>query len=72
MRRQSRTPARVRGFSLIEIMIVIVLIGGIMALVTNKVMNSQAQANVKLVAVQMTTLTGKIDQFRSEDRKSVV
>lgn len=69
MRRNARIPSRSLGFSLIEIMIVIVLIGGIMALVTNRVMNSQAQANVKLVSVQMTTLTGKIDQFRSDTGK---
>lgn len=64
-----KSPRRVGGFSLVEIMIVIVLIGGILALVTNRVMNSQSQANVRLAGVQLTTLAGKIDQFRADTGK---
>ena len=67
MRRHPNRPAR--GFSLIEIMIVIVLIGGILALVTSRIMNSQERANVKLVDVQLTTLAGKVDQFRADTGK---
>lgn len=69
MHRIPQSPRRVGGFSLVEIMIVIVLIGGILALVTNRVMNSQAQANVRLAGVQLTTLAGKIDQFRADTGK---
>jgi general secretion pathway protein G len=57
------------GFSLVEIMIVIVLIGGIVAIVANKVMNSQERGKVRLTEVQLTTLAGKIDQFRSDTGK---
>jgi general secretion pathway protein G len=66
MRRNPRLPARARGFSLIEIMIVIVLIGGILALVANRVMGSQERANAKLATMQLETLAGKIDQFRAD------
>lgn len=69
MHRNHKSPRHVGGFSLVEIMIVIVLIGGILALVTNRVMNSQAQANVRLTGVQLTTLAGKIDQFRADTGK---
>ena len=69
MPRKPRPPHRAAGFSLVEIMIVIVLIGGILALVTNRVMNSQAQANVRLTGVQLTTLAGKIDQYRADTGK---
>ncbi len=69
MPRIPHSPRRVGGFSLVEIMIVIVLIGGILALITNRVMNSQAQANVRLAGVQLTTLAGKIDQFRADTGK---
>jgi general secretion pathway protein G len=69
MHRTPHSPRRVGGFSLVEIMIVIVLIGGILALVTNRVMNSQSQANVRLAGVQLTTLAGKVDQFRADTGK---
>jgi general secretion pathway protein G len=69
MQRTRKSPRKVGGFSLVEIMIVIVLIGGILALVTNRVMNSQSQANVRLAGVQLTTLAGKIDQFRADTGK---
>lgn len=69
MRAIPKAPRGQAGFSLIEIMIVIVLIGGILALVAGKVMNSQKQANVKLAQVQLDTLAGKIDQFRSDTGK---
>ena len=66
MRRSPRSPARTRGFTLVEIMIVIVVIGAILALVTNRIMNSQERANVKLADMQLTTLAGKVDQFRAD------
>ena len=66
MQTTPRFPTRAAGFSLIEIMIVIVLIGGILALVASKVMGSKDQANFKLADMQLTTLAGKIDQFRSD------
>ena len=66
MQTRNQIPARAAGFSLIEIMIVIVLIGGILALVASKVMGSKDQANFKLADMQLTTLAGKIDQFRSD------
>lgn len=69
MRKYPNIPRRQLGFSLIEIMIVIVLIGGILALVTNKVMNSKIRADYQLTDVQLTTLAGKIDQFRSDTGK---
>ena len=66
MHTNPRLPTRAAGFSLIEIMIVIVLIGGILALVASKVMGSKDQANFKLADMQLTTLAGKVDQFRSD------
>ena len=64
MPRKPRPPHRAAGFSLVEIMIVIVLIGGILALVTNRVMNSQAQANVRLTGHQVYTNTVPSGYFR--------
>ena len=66
MRRLPTSFARSRGFTLVEIMIVIVVIGAILALVTNRIMNSQERANVKLADMQLTTLAGKVDQYRAD------
>ena len=69
MRRNPAQPRRTRGFSLLEIMIVIVLIGTVMALVTRSVMGGQDRANAKLTDTQLTTLAGKVDQFRMDTGK---
>jgi general secretion pathway protein G len=69
MRKNHAIPRGQAGFSLIEIMIVIVLIGGIVALVTNRVMNSKDSANARLTGIQLTELAAKIDQFRSDTGK---
>jgi general secretion pathway protein G len=66
MRRNPTTARRISGLSLIEMMIVIVLIGSILALITTRVMGGQDRANVRLTETQLTTLAGKIDQFRMD------
>ena len=57
---------RQRGMSLIEIIIVIVLIGGVLALVTSRIMGGQDRANVGIAKAQLTTLANKVDQFRMD------
>lgn len=59
-----RHPRAQRGMSLIEIMIVIVLIGGVLALVASRVMGGQDRANVRLAESQLTILAEKIDSYR--------
>lgn len=59
-----RHPRAQRGMSLIEIMIVIVLIGGVLALVASRVMGGQDRANVRLTESQLTILSEKIDSYR--------
>ncbi len=55
--------------SLIELMIVIVLIGSVLALITSRIMGGQDRANVRLTETQLITLAGKIDQFRMDTGK---
>ncbi|GAB2489991.1 type II secretion system major pseudopilin GspG [Arenimonas alkanexedens] len=55
--------------SLIELMIVIVLIGSILALITSRIMGGQDRANVRITETQLVTLAGKIDQFRMDTGK---
>lgn len=69
MRRQIASKRHARGMSLIELMIVIVLIGSILALIASRVMGGQDRANVRIAETQLVTLAGKIDQFRMDTGK---
>lgn len=69
MRRTPISRHAARGMSLIELMIVIVLIGSILALITNRVLGGRDRANVKITETQLVTLAGKIDQFRMDTGK---
>ena len=70
MRRVPVSPRKnARGMSLIEVIIVIVLIGSVLALVTSRVMGGQDRANVGIAKTQLITLSGKIDQFRMDTGK---
>jgi general secretion pathway protein G len=67
--RNRRSPVSRRqagGFTLIEIVIVIVLIGGILAIVGAKVMGGGTREKVKLSGMQLDTLAGKIDTYESD------
>ena len=54
------------GFSLIEIIIVVVLIGGIVAFAANKIFGGQDRANVKLAEAQLQTLAEKVQQYQMD------
>ena len=54
------------GFTLIELIIVITLIAGVMALVAGKVIQNKHQAEYKLAKTQLTTLSASIDQYQSD------
>lgn len=64
MRRIPASPRRARGMSLLELMVVIVLIGTVLAVITNRIMGGQDRANVRIAETQLVTLAGKVDQFR--------
>lgn len=69
MRRIRTAPRQLRGMSLIELMIVIVLIGSVLALITSRIMGAQDRANVRLAQTQLVTLAGKLDQYRMDTGK---
>lgn len=66
MRRIPVSPRRQRGMSLIEIIIVIVLIGGVLAVVGSRVLGGRDRANVGLTNTQLVTLADKVEQFRMD------
>mgnify|MGYP003577623250 FL=1 len=53
-----------QGFSLLEIIIVLVLIGGILVLVGSRVMGGADSGKVKLAQSQLQTLSGKIETYQ--------
>jgi len=55
-----------RGFTLIELIIVITLIAGVMALVATKVIQNKHKAEYRIAQTQMTTLSASIDQYESD------
>jgi general secretion pathway protein G len=56
-----------KGFSLIEIMIVIVIMGLIAALVVPNIIGQGEQAKQKLVCVQMKSLKDALDSFKVQE-----
>ena len=64
MHSRPRSAHPVRGFSLIEMLVVIVRIGGILALVASKVFGNKERAEYKLAQTQLQTLAQKIDNYQ--------
>lgn len=66
MKHPYRPMASQSGFTLIELAVVIVLIGGIMAIAVNSIMNSRAKANYQLTQTQLNLLAEKISSYQSD------
>ena len=66
---RSVSQASQRGFSLIEIIVVVVLIGGIVAFAASKILGGQDRANARLAQAQVQTLAEKIQQFQMDTGK---
>ena len=59
-------PRRVRGFTLLELMVVIVLIGGILAIVGSSIINNKKRAEAKLASTQLSSLSSQVEQFQAD------
>jgi len=55
-----------RGFTLIEMIIVIALIAAVAAVVTGKIIQNRNNANYKLARTQLQNLAMSIDQYQSD------
>ena len=64
--RRSASRHSQRGMTLIEIMIVIVLIGGILAVVGGAIFNNKDKANFKLAKIQVEKVAANIEQYNSD------
>jgi len=54
------------GFTLLEIVIVITLIGLILGVVATRVMGSQAKAEYKLAQTKLDAIAAKVDEYESD------
>jgi general secretion pathway protein G len=63
-RRQVRAKARQQGMSLLEMIIVLVLIGGILTLVGSRVLGGADRGKVSLARSQVQTIAGKVENFQ--------
>jgi general secretion pathway protein G len=63
-----RAPGRTAqaGFSLIEIILVVVLIGGIVAFAATRILGGGDRAKVNLAKAQVQTLAEKVQQFEND------
>ena len=54
------------GFSLIEIIVVVVLIGGIVAFAASRILGGGDRAKVRLAESQVQTIAEKVEQYRMD------
>jgi len=59
-------PHSQRGFSLIEIILVVVLIGGIVAFAATRILGGGDRAKANLAKAQVQTLAEKVQQFEMD------
>ena len=62
----SPTARRVRGMTLLELVIVIVLIGTVLAIVGSKIIANKTRAEAKLAATQLQSLSAQVEQYQSD------
>ena len=61
---RSPSPAGQQGFSLLEIIIVLVLIGGILTLVGSRALGGADRGKANLAKSQVQTLAGKVENYQ--------
>ncbi|HRO62174.1 type II secretion system major pseudopilin GspG [Thermomonas sp.] len=55
-----------RGFTLIEIIVVVVLIGGIVAFAASRILGGGDRAKVRLAQAQIQTLADKVQEYQTD------
>ncbi len=63
---RSFSKASQRGFSLIEIIVVVVLIGGIVAFAASRILGGSDRAKVRLAESQVQTIAEKVQQYQMD------
>lgn len=70
-RSRSAPVSRIRqaGFTLMEIIVVVILIGGIVAFAATRILGNADRAKVNLAKAQVQTLAEKVQQFEMDTRR---
>jgi general secretion pathway protein G len=58
-----------KGFTLIEVMVVVVILGVLAALIVPNVIGKDDEARVKATAVDLKQIAGALDQYRLDNHK---
>ncbi|KZZ50652.1 MAG: type II secretion system major pseudopilin GspG [Saccharospirillaceae bacterium] len=58
---------KVKGFTLLEVMVVLAIIGGIMALVGANILGSASEANIKTTKSQMKLIESALDLYKLDN-----
>lgn len=58
---------KVSGFTLLEVMVVLAIIGGIMALVASNIIGSADDARVKTTTSQIKLIEGALDMYKLDN-----
>lgn len=58
---------KARGFTLLEVMVVLAIIGGIMALVATNILGSASDANIKTTKAQMKLIENALDLYKLDN-----
>lgn len=58
---------KARGFTLLEVMVVLAIIGGIMALVATNILGSASDARIKTTKAQMKLVEGALDLYKLDN-----
>ena len=66
MKYQHRALPKQSGFTLIELAVVIVLIGTIMAVAISSISKNRKQANARLAMTQLNLLAQKVSEYQSD------
>jgi general secretion pathway protein G len=64
--RQAHHGRPAQGFTLMEIIVVVILIGGIVAFAASRILGGSDRAKFNLAKAQVETLAGKIDQYKED------
>lgn len=64
VRQSYALPSSSKGMTLLELVVVVVLIGGLLAVLSSRLMGSKTRAEYKLAQTQLMGLSQKIEQFQ--------